>query len=325
VKSKLPSAEIGVIIGRFQVPSLHEGHKELIDFVRHRHKKVLILVGSTPKVHVTRKDPLDFYTRKLMLQRKYPELSILPLQDMPSDDDWSRSVDTKIEETYPLGAVLIYGSRDSFIPHYHGKHETVELDNSKSISGAQVREDCSDDVREHEEFRRGVIYAAFNKYPVVYPTVDIAVIQGHKVALGRKPDYPPGKWRFPGGFADPGKDESFLHTARREASEELTQPALADWKLLGSVKIDDWRYRTQADSIITTVFAATLTWGTVKAGDDLAEAKLFDLDTFKDSSLVPQHLPILRMVKEHLGITDKTTRPTLKRGQHVHPPTDRQL
>jgi nicotinamide mononucleotide adenylyltransferase len=35
--------KLGVIIGRFQVPELHDGHKKLIDLVKKKSDKVFIL------------------------------------------------------------------------------------------------------------------------------------------------------------------------------------------------------------------------------------------------------------------------------------------
>jgi len=301
VEVKLPDTAIGVIVGRFQVPTLHDGHIELIDFVKSRHDKVLILMGSTPGILVTRHDPLDYHTRMLMIKEAYPDINVLPLHDMPSDKDWSRVVDTKINETFSIGTPLLYGSRDGFIPHYKGKHQTVELSNKIRISGTKVRKECSNDVRLSEEFRRGVIYAAFNKYPAVYSVVDVAVLQGNSIALGRKKNDPKDKWRFPGGFADPG-DKSLLRVAQREAREELGDIELNDWEYVGSTKIDDWRYRGQVDGLMSTVFVAKYAWGKLHAGDDLFEAKWFNLDNFNENLLLEQHLPILRMVKEHLKI-----------------------
>jgi len=67
---KLPTADVGVIIGRFQVAELHDGHHMIISSVLERHKKVLIFLGSTPDVLVTKQNPLDFLTRQQMIQEK---------------------------------------------------------------------------------------------------------------------------------------------------------------------------------------------------------------------------------------------------------------
>lgn len=53
----------GVIIGRFQVPFLHQVHKELIETVVNNHNKTIIILGVSP-IPCTIRNPLDFEGRK---------------------------------------------------------------------------------------------------------------------------------------------------------------------------------------------------------------------------------------------------------------------
>ena len=53
--------EVGCVIGRFQVETLHEGHRYLINEAFRHHKKVIIFVGCPP-ISGTKYDPLDFPT-----------------------------------------------------------------------------------------------------------------------------------------------------------------------------------------------------------------------------------------------------------------------
>lgn len=305
---KTPDGDIGVIIGRFQVPDLHDGHRDLIDTVRRKHKKVLMFICSTPGVLVTRKNPLDYFTRMMMVQEQYPDIAILPLHDTPSDHDWSKIVDKKIAETFGdhVSAVL-YGSRDAFIPHYFGRFPTVELADSYDISGTAVREAASNEVRQHSEFRRGVVYAAHNKHPATFPTVDVAVIssQGEahidRIALGRKHTDLPGKWRFPGGFVDPRRDSSLEQAAMHELHEEFGLSLNVDsMHYLGSHKVNDWRYRNELDQIVTSLFITRHLWGPLTPGDDMDEAKWFSLHDFNLETLVEGHRPLMQMVLAHL-------------------------
>lgn len=310
MEARTPDGKVGVIIGRFQVPDLHDGHRDLIDTVVRKHKKILIFICSTPGVLVTRKNPLDFHTRKMMVQEIYPDAIILPLHDMPSDNDWSATVDGKIQETFGDHATaVLYGSRDAFIPHYFGNYPTVELAESFDVSGTEIREACSDDVRQHSEFRRGVVYAAHNKYPATFPTVDIAVIDdvhhemriSKRIALGRKKIDLPGKWRFPGGFVDPKRDGNLEGAAKRELAEEFGRSLNVDEvQYVGSHHVQDWRYRNEVDQIVTTLFVTKYLWGPLTVGDDLDEAKWFDLDGFDMNVLVDSHQPLMQMVLVHL-------------------------
>ncbi len=306
MKVRTPDADVGVIIGRFQVPDLHEGHHELIDSVQEKHRKVLIFICSTPSVLVTRRNPLDYFTRMKMIQAEYPDVAILPLHDMPSDQDWSKVVDNKIREIFSDDSVILYGSRDAFIPHYFGQHPTVELADSCDISGTSIREAASNEVRQHSEFRRGVVYAAHNKHPATFPTVDMAVIKRYGdvpqwIALGRKFNDAPNKWRFPGGFVDPTRDTTFEAAAARELREEMgISLEVSDFTYLGSHHIDDWRYRNELDQIITTLFITRYLYGPLTAGDDLSEAKWFSLSDITMDMLVAGHQPLMQMVLTHL-------------------------
>ena len=75
-----PRADVGVIIGRFQVHELHEAHQELINSVIARHDKVLIFIGLSPLRNTTN-NPLDFSTRKRMIQELYPEIDVYYVED----------------------------------------------------------------------------------------------------------------------------------------------------------------------------------------------------------------------------------------------------
>ena len=72
--------DVGVIVGRFQVPSLHEAHRELIQSVVNKHPRTIIFLGVSP-VPTSRNNPLDFETRRRMIQDEFPEVEILYIKD----------------------------------------------------------------------------------------------------------------------------------------------------------------------------------------------------------------------------------------------------
>jgi bifunctional NMN adenylyltransferase/nudix hydrolase len=157
------SADCAVIIGRFQVPNLHEAHKDLIDSVVKTHPKTILFLGLSP-VLGTRNNPLDFEARKKMLQEAYPSLSILYIKDTPSDEVWSKKLDEQIGDLVsPNQSVVLYGSRDSFIRHYSGKYKTLELESKVYVSGTEIRNSISKSVKETPDFRSGVIWGAYNR------------------------------------------------------------------------------------------------------------------------------------------------------------------
>jgi bifunctional NMN adenylyltransferase/nudix hydrolase len=85
----------GVIVGRFQVNSLHPGHLELFRQVSEKHDRVIVFVG-VPRTVPTKRNPLDFEVRKKMIQHDYPDFIILPLRDEKTDEFWSKQLDDMI-------------------------------------------------------------------------------------------------------------------------------------------------------------------------------------------------------------------------------------
>jgi len=66
----------GVIVGRFQVNNLHAGHLELLRQVADKHDRVIVFIGVA-RTMPTRRNALDFETRKKMIQAEYPDFIIL--------------------------------------------------------------------------------------------------------------------------------------------------------------------------------------------------------------------------------------------------------
>lgn len=284
--------EIGVIVGRFQVPELHAGHIELIQKVLDNHKRVVIFLGISP-VLVTKKNPLDFITRKEMILKVFANVTIVALPDMPNDDDWSKELDKRLREVCPMGTPLLYGGRDSFIKHYGGHFETTELDGIGDFSGTEIRKEVSQAIKASPDFRAGVIFAAYNQYPKVFPTVDVAIMKGDEVLLGRKPHQT--LFRFIGGFVDP-TDDSFEKAAQREAQEE-TGVEVGNLQYIGTARIDDWRYRNEVDKIITTLFAADYVAGNAIARDDIAELRWFKMKDLTMEDFVVEHRVLWGLLK----------------------------
>ena len=186
--------EIGVVMARFQGKRLHEGHKQMIDLVCNNHNKVIIFLGI-PKISNTRRNPLDFATRRVMLQKLYPNAVILPQHDQRYDAVWSKNLDAQISTPFGEGKALLYGSRDSFIPHYKGKHTTTEVTDIPEINGTELRDKVATEILPNSSFRAGVIYANYARRPVTYSTVDVAIYNDKgQILLAKKPHE--GSWRF---------------------------------------------------------------------------------------------------------------------------------
>lgn len=268
--------DVGVIVGRFQVPELHDAHIDLIQTVCNNHDKVIIFLGLSPLM-VTRENPLDFESRKQMILDVFPNVNILYIKDVNNDSLWSKRLDSMISDVItPAQSVTLYGGRDSFIVHYEGKHPTQELVQDVWISGKEIRKEIGRaSSKSSHDWRAGVIWAASAAYPKCYATVDVAVFNEDesKILLGRKPNE--DRYRLIGGFSEPSSI-SYEADARREVYEE-TGIDITDPEYIGSFLIDDWRYRNETDKIKTLLFKAKHRSGTPKANDDIAELKWFSI------------------------------------------------
>ncbi|UYQ91376.1 NUDIX domain-containing protein [Chitinophaga horti] len=290
----------GVIIARFQTPYLHEGHTYLIDEIRAKHNKVVVLLGVTP-VKGSRRNPFDFYTREKLLKHYAAELVVLPLADHPSDAVWSQQLDSLLASAFPQERFVLYGSRNSFAPYYSGQLPVELLPEVGTHSATAIRDVNADRVLDSNDFRMGINYAYQNVYPKVYPTVDIAVLNNGKVLLGRR--HNAALWRFPGGFTDPA-DESFEAAAEREMREECGELVTTAMEYVGSVKIDDWRYRSEVDKIITSFYKTNYISGEAKGSDDIAEVAWFGLDALPQmlQQVTPEHRPLVKKLLANLNV-----------------------
>lgn len=299
---------IGAVIGRFQVAELSAGHRFLINKAIESHDRTVVLLG-VPKFQGSKRDPLDYDVRARMIQSEFPGVIVLPIHDLHCDEDWSKSVDESILKLFPQAReVVVYGGRDSFIPHYKGEFDTNEVVSKEVyVSGTETRAAIGRNPRFTTDFRAGCIYFVENMFAPVKPTVDIAVIRkGYKkgeiieVLLGKKPGEK--KWRLPGGFVD-ATDANFQSAACRELTEEV--PGIAThgvdtFQYIGNTQILDPRLKGSNAAIMTTLFLVEAAWGNTTAGDDLEMAAWFDLAGAK-SEVVGHHKVLIQMVLDHVA------------------------
>ena len=288
----IKTTQHGVIIGRFQTPELHSEHIKLIQYVLDRHEKVILFLGVSPTL-ANKKHPMDFITRKYMIEEQFgiSKLTIMPLSDNKSNEIWSKQLDSKIKEVFPLGSVTIYGSRDSFIPYYFGVNKTLELQPDVFVSATDIREVASKKVISSSEFRAGIIYSVYNQFPTVYGTVDVAIIKDDEILLGQKSGET--DWRFIGGFVDI-TDQSDEDAAKRETLEE-TGLEVADLEYVCSMQVEDWRYRGIKDrSIMTRFFKAKYIFGCPTPQDDINALKWFKLTPELENMLVEEHKKLFK-------------------------------
>lgn len=307
--------EVGVVIGRFQVDNLHQGHRYIINNALQNHRKVIVFLG-VPPICGTRINPLDYPTRERMIRAEFPDVFVLPLRDCQSDEKWSAQVDDLIQRVVPnVKNAVLYGGRESFVPHYCGRFKAVEIESGIGYNSAtEERKEIGKIVRSSADFRAGIIYATQNAFPHVRACVDIALIkeelldathsgqqktiQVYNILLGRKDNET--KWRLPGGMADP--EEPYHHAACRELGEETGIMLQRDlFEYITSAPVRDWRFKKVEEiSLTTTLFMVKHQWGAPRAGDDLAEVRWFSLEE-APKVISDTHRHLLEIVIERLN------------------------
>lgn len=298
---------LGVVIGRFQTPTLTPGHQQLIQSAIAQSDELLVLIGSA-QTQNTKRNPLpaDYRIdrmRGFIAGCGQKAVLVMGVDDHPDDRVWLARVHEvigHIQEWTKCEHYSIFVSEDSGAEKFFNPSTVQKVFAHPSGHAADVRQMIGkkDSGEWSETFAQGVVWATQNRYPQVFPTVDVALIrpEDKKLLLGKKSGEP--LWRFPGGFVDP-KDDSFLSAAKRELKEEVGLVETSDWKQLGSLKIQDSRIKNETDqSIITTVFACYYVFGPVIASDDLQQVQWADW-TIDPMELMPEHRPILAMLRGH--------------------------
>ena len=323
---------IGVIVGRFQVSKLTEGHCEIFEHVlSKKHQMNLVFLGIPPAdVHATKRNPIPFKTRKAMIERKYPngEFDIMYIQDVgnvevteeeqkagifvadKSDILWSKKLDEEIlKATDGNTNVFLYGSRDSFINHYRGRFQTREYVQKQFSSGTVSRGDIGQLIGTTEDFARGCIYTTQKSWCYFFYTVDCAIFSDNKFThmyLGKKKGE--RKFRFPGGFLDK-KDVNVEEAAVREAREE-TGLACSVIAPLGTMRIEDGRYSNEEESIMTNLFLMVAPNQKPCVGDDLDYLEMVEFDKLQYEDFLPCHQPLFGKLK---AVIEK-----IKNNEHIY-------
>jgi bifunctional NMN adenylyltransferase/nudix hydrolase len=295
------AAEVGVVIGRFQIHELHDAHKEVLQHVLDKHPRVLLFLGlAADACKCTYNNPLDFATRKAMIEKSFPSIEIHYIKDQRDDENWSKELDRQIGGFIgPKQKVVLYGGRDSFIPHYKGKYPTVELVPSKYISAKEIRKNIGIKSKTTPEFREGIIWAVENQWPSALPVVDVAIIDfdQNRILLGRKPNE--DKLRFIGGFASPESD-CYEDDAKREVLEE-THVETDDYRYVCSAKINDWRFRSERNKIKTIFYVARYVYGSPQPDDDIEELRWVSLKDLNENMIVEGHRALLEKLQVWLS------------------------
>lgn len=244
--------EIAIVIGRFQVPKLTEGHRFLIDNAIKNSDECVIFIGRTSIPN--NRNPLSFASIKSMMTEEYPNAIIIPIFDNPNDIEWSKDLDRTIRLLFPFENITIFSGRDGFKDKYFGCFKVKKIKGMKCVSGTDSRLKVGKEIIHSEDFRKGIIWKSQNQYKFVDMAIDVAVIIDNFVVVGKKNGY--SKYSFCGGFVDI-KDKTLEEAGIREVKEEFNLK-IKNLKYICSASIPDYRFDGVNEKILSSFFIACI-------------------------------------------------------------------
>ncbi len=313
---------VGVIYLPFQTHTLAAKHLDLIEAVVENHTTVIIAL-PVKKIRPSKNSPLNFREREEMIREELPHhkaLYIVPVPERKYPTDRIAALHTAVTAPFDMvGDVTLYTDpefREFYratatnskwtLSLYKDLEDILEVE--KVLRADLIMNPYYSSNNGSEMYRRGLIVALNRQFPINWPTVDIAIkrVVGDKTfyLLGKKPGE--NHWRFPGGFKDRG-DQCFEVSVIREASEEVMEDSVlaasgvfTDPKYITSRNVNDWRYRGEIDGITTSFYEIEFvgTDDQLRASDDLAQIKWFDLSELSKDDMEGEHVFLLDALKE---------------------------
>jgi len=312
---------VGVVVGRFQVPELTEGHVALLEEAG-KHAKMCVGIGVSSQT-VTQDDPLDYPSREQMLREQYYKAQILPIHDQPLDRMWVQTLDRMVSTIYQFAPITFYHGRDSGFEKVYkangGRYEVVAIDPVNNVSGTAEREKVAHGVETSRAWRAGAIHAAYNQWPRINFCVDIGVTRLLKTVnmqfgrfellVGSRVDEG-GAVRLPGGHVDI-TDSGSLESAVRELQEETGLEALpSDLHYVGNFRVKSWR-KAKNSALFTSLYHADYKFGAAKAMDDIDRVHWIPINAIDEVKWADDHYMLATQIRSYLfRETSNESKPT---------------
>lgn len=245
--------KLGILIGRFQVPEPHEGHRFLVRQIQRECDEVLILFGSANRPRSV-KNPYTYLERMRAMKQHFPRVSVAPLNDYKySDAQWMADVAATIthmcvqiglELDVPVDTIepVLYGHHkdgNDYL-HWFPQYQYVNINSDIDISGTEIRNTCK--ALLPQSVQQDMQYFAqeairFKDYPYAeslnFNCADpVLECNGHILVVQRGGLPGVGNWALPGGFKN--HNETFQDCAIRELLEE-TNVRVPEKVLRGSI------------------------------------------------------------------------------------------
>lgn len=286
-----------VVLAYFQNINLTLQDKTYLQSIK-RHHGAMMAILDVKRGACTAEQPLRPNQRQDILRghKNLFNAGVAEHLHIRDNERWSMLLDELIDKSTPVGTTHVeLFAANSLADKYVGKYTLTRMDDIPGLTDVSKPVPVNPDVT--NDFRQGIMYAEQRRFPVVYSTVDIGLIDEtcEYVLLGRKLNEK--KWRFPGGFVDP-TDNSKESAWHRELSEEIPAGVtsfISDVEYVCSTIVPDSRYPGR-DKIMTTMFAAiaNLDVANLQAGDDLVEVQMFRINSELFDIMTEDHHPVLK-------------------------------
>ena len=132
--------DVAVIVGRFQVDDLHEGHVDFLNKIVDSHSKTIVFLGLSP-IKCSKNNPLDFEARKQMIIAKFPDIIVLYIPDTYSNGKWSdnkgdvHTINSESELTFWFAGLLNHLKKELKFPY---KAEIRLVSFSSAVSDGEI-------------------------------------------------------------------------------------------------------------------------------------------------------------------------------------------